>query len=52
LWEKTTDPIVAGFYLSAPFLFMISLDIHSKKKQTQEEVAKKEIFAKWEKIRH
>ncbi len=46
------NPIVAGFYLSAPFLFMISLDIHSKKKQTQEEVAKKEIFAKWEKIRH
>jgi hypothetical protein len=44
------NPIVAGFYLSAPFLFMISLDIHSKKKQTQE-VAKKEIFAKWEKIR-
>jgi len=44
------NPVVAGFYLSAPFLFMISLDIHSKKKQTQE-VAKKEIFAKWEKIR-
>ncbi|TFH22232.1 hypothetical protein E4G67_04650 [Candidatus Bathyarchaeota archaeon] len=45
------NPIVAGFYLSVPFLLMISLDIHSKKNRIQEDLAKKEIFSEWEKIR-
>jgi hypothetical protein len=46
------NPIVAGFYLSAPFLFMIVLDIRSRRKLSQEEIVKKEMIAKWEKIRH
>ncbi len=45
------NPILAGFYLSAPFLFMIGLDIRSKKKRTQEVMVKEEIFSEWEKIR-
>ena len=46
------NPIAAGFYLSVPFLLMIGLDINSKKKRMQGEIAKKEIFSEWEKIRH
>jgi hypothetical protein len=45
------NPIVAGFYLSAPFLFMVVLDIRSKRKLAREEIVKKEMIAKWEKIR-
>jgi hypothetical protein len=45
------NPILAGFYLSVPFLFMIGLDINSKKRRIQGEIAKKEIFSEWEKTR-
>jgi hypothetical protein len=44
------NPILAGVYLSAPFLFMIGL-VRSKKRRTQEAVVKEEIFSEWEKIR-
>jgi len=45
------NPIVAGFYLSVPFLLMIGLDVSSKKKRIQEEMVKKEIFTEWERMR-
>ncbi len=45
------NPLMAGFYLSVPFLLMIGLDIRSKKKRIQEEMVKKELFTEWEKIR-
>ncbi len=45
------NPIMAGFYLSVPFLLMIGLDVRSKKKRIQEEMVKKELFTEWDKIR-
>ncbi len=45
------NPILAGFYLSVPFLLMIGLDINSKRKQKGAEIAKMEIFSEWERMR-
>jgi hypothetical protein len=34
-----TNPWIAGFYLSLPYILMLTVDLYNKKKQTKEETA-------------